>query len=110
MRTNPVDRRLFLAAGLAAACAALAPSAALAQWSPFSGTVFGPDGQPANAVWVVLQKDGRDWRYLTGYDGRFFIGNLRPGSYRLSVTRDGRALHSATVTLPASLPHDIRLR
>jgi hypothetical protein len=106
MSINRIRRRLVLAAPVAL----LAPAAALAQWSPFAGTVYEADGTPARSVWVVLKSGGRDWRSLTGYDGRFFIGNLKPGSYELNVMRGDRVLHSATVSLPAAAPQEIRLR
>lgn len=95
----------LILAGAQLACV----GSAVSQQAVVKGTVFEANGSPAGAVWIVLSSTGRTWRFLTGADGRYFIGGLPSGRYRLTVTRDKDEVFSADISIPTKLPLDIHL-
>jgi hypothetical protein len=96
---------------IAIAILAFASQQALAQKKTFvTGGVYEVTGRPAVSVWVILRKDRRDWKFLTGDDGRYFIGYIEAGRYTLTVERRGRLIYNDAISLPADQNHDIRLR
>jgi Carboxypeptidase regulatory-like domain len=101
-------RRAVLAA-LAAALASAAPAAAQKKGASVRGTVRDRAGRPAVSVWVIVSGSGRDWKFLTGNDGRYFIGYIAPGRYRIEARKGGDAVYSDTVTLRGNEVRDIRL-
>ena len=75
------------------------------------GTVLSPAGRPVRSVWVIAGQNGRDTaRSLTGDDGRYYIGNLEPGRYDVTVSNGRTQLHKGQVSLPASGSYDIRVK
>lgn len=106
--TGP-SRRTVLSALAAALAAGAAPAAAQRRGASVRGTVRNRTGRPAVSVWVIVSRGGRDWKFLTGGDGRYFIGYIDPGRYRLEVRKGGTQVYSDTVTLSGNEVHDIRL-
>jgi outer membrane usher protein FimD/PapC len=92
---------LMLATGVA-----LAPAAYAAE---LAGTVFSASGQPVPSVWVVLTQGEEKGRFLTGDDGKYYIGNINPGDYQMQVKRGDAVLLRSTVHVPASGNHNLRL-
>ena len=75
------------------------------------GAVATASGRPVASVWVVLTRSGQEQaRSLTGDDGRYYMGALEPGQYVIAVTKDGRTIFQAAVTLRARELYDITLR
>jgi hypothetical protein len=106
----PVRRRAILHAGLALAMGLSVAGPAHAAGRTFvAGNVFNPDGRPAVSVWVVLHGPQREWQFLTGGDGSYFIGYVEPGQYRITVRRRDATVYSAVISLPANERYDIRL-
>src|SRR5262252_9850923 len=57
-------------------------------------------GRPARSVWVIISLNGREkGRSLTGDDGKYYIGDLDPGTYDFVVQR-GDQLYKGRATLP----------
>jgi hypothetical protein len=74
------------------------------------GTVLSPRG-PVRSVWVIVGQSGRDKaRSLTGDDGRYYIGNLEPGQYYVTVSNGKSQLHKGQVSLPKDRTYNIRIR
>jgi hypothetical protein len=59
----------------------------------------GPAGLPVSEARVVAHnvEENSDRAILTGADGTFVIGNLKPGRYRLTASKPGSATSSSTV-------------
>jgi len=75
------------------------------------GAVLSSTGRPVRSVWVIVGQNGRDTgRSLTGDDGRYYIGNLAPGRYDVTVSNGRTQLHKGQVSLPASGSYDIRVK
>ena len=111
MMSFKVNRRAVLGAGILLSLVIATPGHAPAAGQTFvSGNVFNPDGRPAVSVWVILQGPQREWQFLTGGDGSYFIGYIQPGQYRITVRRRDTDLFSAAISLPADERYDIRLR
>ena len=60
-------------------------------------------------MWVFLEQGERNWQFLTGGDGSYFIGYVPPGNYRISVRRFEVEIFSAEIFLPMNERFDIRL-
>jgi protocatechuate 3,4-dioxygenase beta subunit len=107
-----LGRRAFLWAVAIATILAGATSAQ-SQRTFLKGTVLSPAGRPVRSVWVIAAQNGRDTaRSLTGDDGRYYIGNLAPGRYDVTVSNGRSALHKGQINLPANTntTYNIRLR
>ena len=105
--------RIALRAILCAAVMAAAFSSVSAGQSSnrtyLKGTVRS-GGRPVRSVWVIVGQNGTDKsRSLTGDDGRYYIGNLAPGRYDVTVTNGRNLLHKGQVSLPANSTYDIRI-
>ena len=75
-----------------------------------TGKVFLSSGRTAHSLWVVLRQDEAETgRFLTGDDGKYYIGNQEDGTYTILVKRRERKLYSGQVTLPRDQDHDIPL-
>ena len=68
----------------------LAPAVAAAAESGHhvTGTVTA-NGRPVASVTVKIQIGGNTKRSVTGDDGRYYIGGLRAGRYKLVASKDG---------------------
>jgi len=66
--------------------------AASATWQ---GTLRNAAGSPIASATIELSDKGTTARALTGPDGRFKVESPKPGSFRLSVTIEGRVLEYA---------------
>ena len=102
LRTLTRGALVALAAILSAAPAARAADAA----PPIVGTVRDTAGAPLPSARVVITELNRST--LSGRDGTFRFGALRPGTYHLDVTLLGYAPGHAVVTVPAEGP-DVRV-
>jgi hypothetical protein len=85
----------------------------MASLGSIAGRVLGPTGAPLPGVTVAIVASAQphpDIAALTGADGSFRLGGLRPGEYRLEANANG-AVKSATVTVVAgrSTPVVIRI-
>jgi len=57
-------------------------------------------GKPARSVWVIISLNGREkGRSLTGDDGKYYFGDLDPGTYDFVVEKGGQ-LYKGRATLP----------
>jgi hypothetical protein len=75
-----------------------ASRATMEELQRFGGVIRDADGEPVEAVWVVMPELGR-WT-STGRDGRFLFDGVRSGDHRvIARTSDGREA-SATATVP----------
>jgi hypothetical protein len=65
------------------------------------GITKGPDDLPAPETRLVAHnvEENTDRAVLSGADGTFVIGNLRPGRYQLTVSKVGEVSSSITVQL-----------
>ncbi len=104
-------RRDLLLAGLAlvAGQALPSPTRAASGRTFVTGTVFYANGRTAVSVWVVLQGGSRELSFLTGGDGRYFIGNIPPGNYVIRVRHFDQELFSSSISLPSNQRYDIAL-
>ena len=67
--------------------------------------------RPIRAAWVIVERDGQEQgRSLTGDDGRYYIGDLRPGEYEVVVKQGARNVFSGHVRLPEGKVYNIQLR
>ena len=56
--------------------------------------------KPLRSVWVIASQSGQErGRYLTGDDGKFYIGNLPAGDYDIAVWQDKQQIHSDRINL-----------
>ena len=83
-----------------------APAVAASQ---LAGTVYESSGMPAISALVEVVCGTRRWRFLTGDDGRYYVGNLPDGTCRIAIVRAGRTVYSAEVSLPRRQALEIRL-
>lgn len=71
----------------------LVPSLAAAQYATLGGTIVDDDGNPVGGVEITLTPDAslssQPRRMKTKDDGRFRMGGLTPGLYRLSYKKEG---------------------
>ncbi|NLF31614.1 MAG: hypothetical protein GX591_12095 [Planctomycetes bacterium] len=76
-----------------------------------AGSVRGPDGKPVAGADVSVRDDWQRFGAVTtDGQGRFRMGNARPGSFSLLVTAEGLAPHEQTVdTAAAVAPIEVRL-
>ena len=75
-----------------------ASRATMEELQRFGGVIRDADGEPVEAVWVVMPALGR-WT-STGRDGRFLFDGVRSGDHRIIArTGDGQEA-SATATVP----------
>lgn len=82
----------------------------LAQGASVRGTVSNASGQVIPSVWVVVEQGGAEkGKSLTGDDGRYYVGSLAHGTYRVIVRRGDQQLYSGTIELPKNAVFDIRL-
>ena len=66
--------------------------------------------KPVRSVWVVVGQNGHDRsRSLTGDDGRYYIGNLEPGRYDVTVLNGKNQLFKGQVNLPANSTFNIKV-
>jgi iron complex outermembrane receptor protein len=111
MRPRLASRPRLAAAVLAvlAALVALAPASPLAAQAPASvrGRVIDAStGLPVADAEVRLD----DERGLTGADGEFAFGSLRPGARRLVVRRVGYAPHGESLSLAPAEAREVAVR
>ena len=56
--------------------------------------------KPLRSVWVIVSQSGEErGRYLTGDDGKFYIGNLPAGDYDIAVWQGKQQIHSERINL-----------
>ena len=103
------DRRIFTVACLVLALTPLLRSPARAQQTYVTGTVYRANGKPAVGVSVHLERTGTKLSFRTGGDGRYFIGYVKPGNYKISVTRNRTEIFLRLISLPANERYDIKL-
>lgn len=78
--------------------------------SDIRGTVIYSSKLPATSVWVILLKDGKqEGKFLTGDDGKYYIGNLVTGAYNLQVKKGDKVLFQKQVALPKDKVCNIQL-
>jgi len=66
---------------------------------------------PVRYVWVTVVQNGRErGRSLTGDDGRYYIGNLQPGQYYVTVLKGNNQVHRGQVSLPRDSTYNVRIR
>lgn len=67
--------------------------------------------RPVSSVWVILsQQDRVKGRALTGDDGKYYIGRLEKGEYKITVKRDReKILFEGQIMLPENKNYDIKL-
>ena len=59
--------------------------------------------KPVRSVWVIISQAGQErGRYLTGDDGKFYIGNLPSGDSELAVWQGKQQIYSSRVNLPGN--------
>jgi Carboxypeptidase regulatory-like domain len=82
-----------------------------AQESHIAGVVTYANGRPAGSLWVIIynRNEKQAGYYLTGDDGRYYIGYLAPGTYVLKVKRKESVLIQRSVSLPRDQNINIRL-
>lgn len=86
----------------------------LAQNASIQGAILRGANDPLSKAIVELRTDDKDAPLLnsvtTEDDGRFLFQNVRPGRYRLTVTRQGYTRPPLTITVVAGQPaSDLRL-
>ena len=75
-----------------------------------TGKVMASSEKPVASVWVVIaQGKSEKGRSLTGDDGKYFIGNLKDGTYSITVKNRDRVLFRGRVELPRDRKHTVRL-
>ena len=105
-----MGRRVLLSAAVIA-FVLTGVASAQSQRTFLKGAVVSPAGRPVRSVWVIAAQNGRDTaRSLTGDDGRYYIGNLQPGRYDVTVSNGKNSLHKGQIDLPANTTYNIRLR
>ena len=105
-----VRRRRLLLMVLVPVLALLADaSAADAAGSRLVGTVYERSGAPGVSMLVEVARGADRWRFVTGDDGQYYLGNLPDGAYQVTVAHQGKQLYSGAVSLPREQPFDIRL-
>ncbi|HEX8774267.1 MAG TPA: carboxypeptidase-like regulatory domain-containing protein [Pyrinomonadaceae bacterium] len=68
-------------------------------------------GRPLPSVWVIISQGGYEkGRSLTGDDGKYYLGNLSDGVYKIEVYRGKLRLAEEQVSLPADGRHNIATR
>ena len=66
--------------------------------------------KPLRSVWVIVsQKEQERGRYLTGDDGKFYIGNLSSGDYDIVVWQGKQQIYSSRVSLPGNKVFNITI-
>jgi len=82
-----------------------------AQESRIAGVITNANGRPAASVWVMLydRNEKQVGRSLTGDDGRYYIGYLKPGTYTLKVKKRDNVLEQRSVRIPGDESTNIRL-
>ena len=80
---------------------ALAPMAVLAQRVPVRGHIVGEDGKPvAGAEILLVNKDnGQKFTMKTDKNGDFVNIGVVGGNYKMTVSKDGKVVHSQDVTI-----------
>lgn len=78
-----------------------------------SGRVVDAAGAPVQGASVLISQSPHpqsDIAPITGADGRFRLGRLMPGSYRLAVHGAGHASAAAIVEVAAGNQADVEIR
>ena len=59
--------------------------------------------KPLRSVWVIASQSGQErGRYLTGDDGKFYIGNLPTGEFDIAVWQGKQQIYSGRISLPGN--------
>jgi hypothetical protein len=59
--------------------------------------------KPVRSVWVIISQSGQErGRYLTGDDGRFYVGNLPSGDCDIAVWQGKQQIYSSRINLPGN--------
>lgn len=59
--------------------------------------------KPLRSVWVIASQTGQErGRYLTGDDGKFYLGNLPAGECEIAVWQGKTQIYSGRISLPGS--------
>jgi hypothetical protein len=59
--------------------------------------------KPVRSVWVIISQSGHErGRYLTGDDGKFYVGNLPSGDCEIAVWQGKQQIYSSRVNLPGN--------
>ena len=66
--------------------------------------------KPLRSVWVIVsQKEEERGHYLTGDDGKFYIGNLSSGDYDIAVWHGKQQIYSGRISLPGDRVFNITI-
>jgi len=105
-------RHVLIAAGWAGIMAMIFSVALRAQPSDQSyirGTVT-VAGRPFVSAWIVLSQNGQvKRRFLTGDDGKYYIGKVSPGAYDITVLQGLVQRFEAQVSLPKDSIYNINI-
>jgi hypothetical protein len=105
-------RNALLAAcwvGLLAMAFSVALRAQASDQAFIKGTVT-ESGRPLVSAWVVLSQNGQETRrFLTGDDGKYYIGKISPGGYDISVLEGRVERFKAQVNLPQDSIYNINI-
>ncbi len=67
-------------------------------------------GRPLVSAWIVLSQNGDEKRrFLTGDDGKYYIGKISPGAYDLTVLQGRVERFKAQVNLPEESVYNINI-
>jgi hypothetical protein len=67
-------------------------------------------GRPFVSAWVVISQNGQEKRrFLTGDDGKYYIGKISPGVYDITVLEGVVQRFNAQINLPRDRVYDIRV-
>ena len=81
-----------------------------AEMCSIAGTVYyaSTKRKPVSSVWVVLRQNAEQkGQFLTGDDGKYYIGKLDEGRYDLTVEKTGVQMYRSQINLPQDNKYDI---
>jgi hypothetical protein len=108
-----MNHKSVLMAALSLAFAAMVlcvPSPAQASDSGYVSGTVSQSNKPVPSLWVVLSQGGQEkHRFLTGDDGKYYIGNVAAGAYEIKILKGRVQLKAETINLPADKNHDIEV-
>jgi virginiamycin B lyase len=74
-----------------------------------TGQITTDQGRALHGVLVSAKAKGKTIIVMSGFDGKFAIADLTPGSYDLQALREGFKTSSQSVTLPTTQPLTVAL-
>jgi len=73
------------------------------QRATYTKGVVTQSNKPVRSVWVIISQSGQErGRYLTGDDGKFYIGNLPSGDCDIAVWQGKQQIYSSRINLPGN--------